>query len=208
MEREGYLRQPVKQESPQNEKTELRLEGISGIICWAQNTKRAERLSQWRYNESLLDPKSLLLALAVKGRIAEKANSLSLCYTPGKDDLKTKEAVGWNGSCGIPHCQGSTPRLLLNGVMVCSWSLKETRQKTSYLISTWKVMKIGRWVRDDLIETPHKPPTLSHPGKITRHSSKLQISCGSSLCRHNLCRCVQGCQSTMAEPFSSMAEGD
>lgn len=83
-------------------------------------------------------------------------------------------------------------------------------QKASHLIKGDKKLSPnnppGRQVRDDLTATPQKPLILLRPGKSTRHSSKIQISCGSSSCLQDFCVHVQGCQGIIAGPFPYVIE--
>lgn len=179
---------PIGQESPQNEKTELRLEGIKG------NYRLSTRHQESQETQSV---KMQWAAVRSRERIPcidkERKNSWK-CQLPESVLHTRKEWHGNETCCWLPCELWDTSLLTSHYQTAAKWcyglQLWSEGGRTESLTSHQRLGgdekrnslpgEVGRWVRDNLIGAPHKLPILSHPGRITRHSSKLQANCGST----------------------------
>lgn len=142
----------------------------------------------------------------MKRRIAKGVSSPSLCLTHYEEWQQNKRGTdGCHKSCRIPCCWGASSKLKVCSILFCSSVLRRKgakphtssefggNEKLSH-DSLWE--KIGKQIGDDLGTPSHRPATFLNSWRIIKHSVKIQISCGSSLC---LCGYLQGCQGASPE---------
>lgn len=111
---------------------------------------------------------------------------------------------------GIPHCRGANCRLFISSLYsdALFWGSQGTKPLPHHNLGGSEKLLHGslqgvirRQMGDGLGGASDRFSILLCSRSITKHSTKTQISCGSTICLCGLCGYMQGHYSTPMEPF-------